>query len=98
MAHNPEMTLLDLEEKLLAMVDAAWDAFEDSGGQGIPPMALVNIVVKAHETISKRMKSKLGAAFDPNNPEMALIEVERMRTLLLRQIEQKHRLRGTVSS
>lgn len=90
-SRSPEFELLDLEEKLLTAADQAWAAYEENGA-GMPPMALINILTKAHETISKRMKQKLGGAFDPNDPERALIEIEKLRAMILRQLENKRRL------
>ncbi len=90
---SPEFALLELEEKLLVMVDQAWEAYEQNGA-GMPPMALLNVITKAHGVISARLKQKLGGAFDPNEPERALIEIEKIRAMVLRQIEQKHRLRA----
>lgn len=97
MAGNPELALMELEQRLLDMADAAWDEYQNSETQGIPPMAVVNITIRAHETIAKRIKAKLGVGFDTDNPEMALIELDRMRQLLLRKVEQRAKLRGTVS-
>lgn len=89
---SPEFELLELELKLLLMVDQAWNAYEENGA-GMPPAALLNVIIKAHGVITARMKHKLGGAFDPNNPEGALIEIEKLRAVVLRQLEQKHRLR-----
>jgi hypothetical protein len=93
MSRSPEHELLDLEEKLLTLVDQAWEAYE-SAGAGMPPMALLNVITKAHGVIAVRIKQKLGGTFDPNNPEAALIEIEKIRAMVMRQLEQKQRGRG----
>jgi hypothetical protein len=92
-SRSPEYELLELEEKLLVMVDQAWEAYELNGA-GMPPMALLNIIAKAHSTIAARMKHKLGGSFDPNNPEAALLEIEKIRAMIMRQLEQKRRTAG----
>jgi hypothetical protein len=95
-SQSPEYALLDLEEKLLTLVEEAWNAYEDSEAP-MPPMNLVNIITKAHGVIAQRLKQKLGGTFDPNRPEEALIEIEKIRALILRQLEQKRRLAARVS-
>ncbi len=91
MSQSPEFALLELEEKLLTLVDQMWTAYEENEA-GIPPVALINAITKCHETISRRIKQKVGGMFDPNNPEAALIEIEKIRAMVLRQLEQKRRL------
>lgn len=93
MSRTPDYVLLELEEKLLALVDVAWEQYESSSG-GFPPPMLTNLLIKAHDTISKRMQRRLGGTFDPNNPEATLLEIKKIEAVLLRQIEQKHRLRA----
>jgi hypothetical protein len=88
---SPEFALLELEEKLLIMVDQAWAAYEEAGA-GLPPAALLNTITKAHSVISARLKQKIGGGFDPNNPEKTLIEIEKIKFMVLRQLEQKKRL------
>ncbi len=93
MARVADLVLLELEEKLLILVEQAWESYERSDG-GMPPPILTNLLMKAHKTIAERLKHKLGGGFDPNRPEEALLEVERIRAILIRQVEQKHRLHG----
>ena len=92
MAGNAELALLELEERFLDMVDQAWEVYQEQGA-GLPPMTLVNLMEKAHRIISGRLKAKLGSTFDPDNPEASLIQIERIRDLIVKQIEQKSRAR-----
>lgn len=91
-----ESTLIEIEDHLLALWDEAYRAYEEVGG--FPPMALVQLGEKLHGLISKRLKDKLGPVFDPENPEAALIMLERMRAQILKQLEAKQRLRAVAQS
>jgi hypothetical protein len=94
MAHSTELTLLELEEKMLAMVEQMWDSYERSEG-GMPPIQLVTTITKLHGLISGRLKSKLGTSvFNPNDLEGSLLEIERIRDIVVMKIEQKHRMRS----
>ena len=78
---------------MLAMIENMWETYDQAEG-GMPPVQLVTTMVKLHGLISNRLKFKLGGGvFDPNNLEGSLLEIERIRDMVLMKIEQKHRLR-----
>lgn len=94
MAQDADFGLLDVEQKLLEAVDRAWAAYEQQCEQSMgaplaPPRALVDLLFKAHTAIGSRMRSKLGVGFDPNNPERTLLQIERIKQMLIKQIEQR---------
>lgn len=93
MARTPEFVLLELEEKMLTTVEQMWEAYERQEG-GAPSALLVSTMTKLHGLISNRLKYKLGSGvFDPNDLEGSLLELEKIRDILVMKIEQKHRLR-----
>ena len=84
-----EFHLLDLEDKALKAVDAAWDEFLRDGKIGLVPAKLVTLIIEVHKMIMQRMNSKYGLDGTAVDLETVLAALEREKELVVQMIEQQ---------
>lgn len=85
--------LTDLEMKMLKAVDLAWEDWEEKGGP--LPSSLVTLMVQTHTSLMRRA-AKLGKddSIEWGPPEVALLRLEKVQTMLRKKIEQRARAKG----
>ncbi len=88
---DEQCDLMEIEGKILDAVDQAWTAYENNGA-GMPPRALMDMLFKAHAVLTQKLKSRVGAGFDPTRPEETLLRIKRYEQMLIEQIDKRKRL------
>lgn len=81
--------LTDIERRMIEMVEEAWQQYQDSADSRPVPLPLIDRMEKVHRAILARLAKRGGMNMAEmlRNPQAALLQLDRTRELLRRQIQ-----------
>lgn len=88
-----ELQILEVERKMLAALDKAWEHYEQC--EGPPPMQLTKLMKEAHDALLKRLVKRIGLGSATVEDLRSLsIELAKEQSLVQQMIEQQDRGMG----
>jgi hypothetical protein len=82
----------ELERRMLSLAKSELSKYEDNDSETKPlPLSLVTLLTKAHQCVLARLSKRTGMDLNlmKKNPEAALLQLERMKALIIKEMEQR---------